>query len=114
MNYWFQWIFSNKIYICNKLCATTPTLIGLNPIELNYDPFITSLDIYKGSSHIVDDLGPKLCVPNKWKYINAIESNMITRINEGKTSMKHILCDCKCKFEDKKCNSNQKWENNNC
>ena len=29
--------------------------------------------------------------------------------NESKTLTKHIPCDYKCKFDDKKCNSNQKW-----
>ena len=33
---------------------------------------------------------------------------MITT-EESKTLTKHMLCDCKCKFDDKKYNSNQKW-----
>ena len=39
---------------------------------------------------------------------------MITGINELKTLTKHISCKCKCKFDGRKCNSNQKWNNNNC
>ena len=27
---------------------------------------------------------------------------------------KHISCECKCKFDGKKCNSNQKWKNHKC
>ena len=38
---------------------------------------------------------------------------MITRINETKT-LKHISCDCKCKFDSRKCNSNQKWNSDKC
>ena len=34
--------------------------------------------------------------------------NMITEINELKTLTKHISCKCKCKFDGRKCNSNQK------
>ena len=37
---------------------------------------------------------------------------MITRINESETLTKHISCECKCKFDGRKCNSNQ-WQNNN-
>ena len=33
---------------------------------------------------------------------------MIARINEVKTLLKHISCDCKCKFDSTTCNSNQK------
>ena len=32
---------------------------------------------------------------------------MITVINESKTSTKHISYECKCKFDGRKCNSNQ-------
>ena len=34
---------------------------------------------------------------------------MISRINELKTLTKHISCECKYKFDVRKCNSNQKW-----
>ena len=37
--------------------------------------------------------------------------NMITGINESKKSIKHRSCKHKCKFDGKKCNSNQ-WLNN--
>ena len=36
---------------------------------------------------------------------------MIARINESKTLSKHISCECKCKFDDRKCNSSHKWNN---
>ena len=39
---------------------------------------------------------------------------MITGINESKTLTKHISCECKCKFDGRKCNSNQKWNNDKC
>ena len=36
---------------------------------------------------------------------------MISGINESKTLTKHISCECKCKFDGKKWNSDQKWNN---
>ena len=36
---------------------------------------------------------------------------MITGIIESRTLIKHISCKCKCKFDGRKCNSNQKWNN---
>ena len=39
---------------------------------------------------------------------------MITVINESKTLTKHILCECKCKFHGRKCNSNQWWNSKKC
>ena len=46
------------------------------------------------------------CVPNKKEDVNLNVFNMITRINVSKILSKHISCDCKCKFDGKKCNSN--------
>ena len=32
----------------------------------------------------------------------------------NKALTKHISCKCKCKFYGRKCNSNQKWNNDKC
>ena len=37
---------------------------------------------------------------------------MITRISEWKTLIKQASCNCKCKFDGRKCNTKQKWNNN--
>ena len=34
---------------------------------------------------------------------------MITRLNQWKTMVKHISSNCRCKFDDRKYNSKQKW-----
>ena len=38
--------------------------------------------------------------------------NMITGISESKALTKHISCQCKCRFDEKKCNSDQWWNDN--
>ena len=39
---------------------------------------------------------------------------MITGINEPKTLTKHIWCECKCRFDGRKCDSDQCWNNDKC
>ena len=39
---------------------------------------------------------------------------IITGINESKTITKHISCECKCRFDGRKFNSNQWWNNDIC
>ena len=62
----------------------------------------------------------KVCVPSKPENLNLrFESlhyffNMITRINVSNTLTKHIPCKCQYNFDGRKCNSNQKWNNNKC
>ena len=53
-------------------------------------------------------LSPELCFPKETKDIYAKTFNMITNKNEAKAMTGHISCDCKCKFNSTKCNSNQK------
>ena len=60
----------------------------------------------------LNDWSNKVCIPNKTNDLNLSVFNMITGINELKTLCKHILCECKCKFDGTKCNSNQWWNNN--
>ena len=39
---------------------------------------------------------------------------MIIRRRESETLTKHTLCDCKCICDDRKSNSNQKWNKTKC
>ena len=98
----------------NELCMSRPNLIDLNPIELNYYPFMVSLDKCSGSCNAADDLSTKTSVPSKRKDMTIKVFNMITRINEAKTLIQHISCDCKLKSISKTCNSNQKWNSETC
>ena len=54
-----------------------------------------------------------LIYPIEFVFSNKTEElNVITGINELKTLTKDISCECKCKFDGRKCNSNQKWNKN--
>ena len=87
-----------------------PTLINLHPIEyseeFHYYPFIIC--------NTLNDLSNKVCAPNKAEDLNLSVFNMNTGINESKTLAKHISCNCKCKFDGRKCNLHQWWNNDKC
>ena len=51
----------------NESCMIRPTIIDLNPVELNYYPFIISLDKRSGSCNAAYDLSTKICVLSKTK-----------------------------------------------
>ena len=84
-------------------CMIRPTLVDLNSIELNHYSFMTSVDKCNGS-----------CALSKTKDINIKVFNMITRINEVNTLVKHISFDFKCKFDHAVCSLNQKWSSDKC
>ena len=95
-----------------------PTIIDLHPNEysqgLHYYPFAINWDRRVGSCDTFKDLTSKVCVPNKTEDLSLSVFNIITGINELKTLTKHISCECKCKFDGRKCNWNQKWNKNKC
>ena len=102
--------------LSNQKCMTQPTLINLDPNEytqeLHYYAFVINLDRCTGGCITLDDLCNRVCVPNETKDLNVSMFNMITGINESNILTKHISCKCKSKFTGRKCNSNQKRNNN--
>ena len=99
-------------------CQIQPALINLHPNEysqeFHYYSFVVKLDRYVGSYNTLKDLSNKVCIPNKTEDLNLSVFNMIAGINESKTLTKHISCECKCKLDGTKCNSNQWWDNDKC
>ena len=69
---------------------------------------MVSLNRCYGSSNTLDDVSSRICIPNKTDKVNLYILNIITRINESITLTKHILCNCKCKFDRSKFNTYQK------
>ena len=58
-------------------------LFNLNPVELNYYPFLFSLDKCNGSCNAADELSTKKCVQSKTKDINVKVFNVSRNINEN-------------------------------
>ena len=63
------------------------------------------------SCNILNYLSNEVFVPNKTKDLIWSVFNMIVGINESNILTKQISCECKCKFDSRKYNSNQKWNN---
>ena len=53
-------------------------------------------------------------VSNKTEDLNLGMLNIIAGINESKALTRHVSCKCKCKLDGRKCDSNQKQNNNKC
>ena len=67
-----------------------------------------SLDRCNGNCDALDGLLSNIYILNKTENVNLNVFNMITRRDKSKRLAKHISCNCKCKFDDRKYNSKQK------
>ena len=101
--------------LSNQKFMTQSTLIDLHPNEYSQDfyyyPFEVKLDRCVGSCNTLNNLSNKVCVPIKTENLNLSVFNIIAGINESKSSTKHIVYECKCRFDGRKCNSDQWWNN---
>ena len=94
-----------------------PTFINLHPNECSQEfhyLFVVKLDRCIGSCSTLNCLSSKVCIPNKTEDLNLSMFKMITGKNESKILIKDESCACKCKFDGRKCNSYQKWNNEKC
>ena len=105
-------------YLNNQQHITQPTLIKLHHNKyiqgLDCYPFAINLDRRNESCNMLNDTSSRICVINKIKVVNLRIFKMITGINKSKTLTKHISYKCICKFDSRKCNSNQKGNNDKC
>ena len=101
----------NPSYHTKFVSLNNQKVINLHPNkysqEFHYYPFAIKLDRCVGNCNTLNNLSNKVCVPNKTEDLNISMFNMTTEINESKTLTKHISCECNCKFDRTKCNSNQ-------
>ena len=93
---------------------TQPSLINLHPNEYGQEFHWCAFANYIGNCNTLNDFSNKACFPNKTEDLDLSMDNMITGINESKTLTSHISSECKCKFDGRKCNSVQKWNNDKC
>ena len=63
---------------------------------------MVSLDTCDKIRNTLGDLPDRIYVTNKKKAVNLKVFNMITRINESKSSMKHISSNYKYRIDSKK------------
>ena len=61
------------------------TLTDLNCVDLQYCPFLVSLDAFSGSCKSGNDISASICFPNKTRDINVRAIKMIANLNEAKT-----------------------------
>ena len=101
-------------YLDNYLCIARRILIDFNLDKLHYYQFTGSLHRCDRSCNTADDLCAQVCVLNEMEDKNLKVFNTIIGINEWKTLIKHIACNCRCKFEGKKCTSKHIWNNYKC
>ena len=74
------------------LLSIRGSLEDLNPVDLNYYPFMISLDKCNGSCNTLTKISGKICFPNKTEDVNLSVFNLTKRKYESKTLTKNKSC----------------------
>ena len=90
------------------------TLIDLNSNEIHYYPLMVNLDSCGGRCNTVEDPFGRTYIPNEIEDVNLKVVNLIKGMNESKTPVNHISCECRCEVDGRKCNSKQECNNEKC
>ena len=103
------------VSMINQQGMVRPTLIDLKVYELLYFRIIICMNIMCDEScNTIEDPFGRICTFNRIEGVNLKVFNMSKEINLSKTLSKHISCECRCEFDDRKCNSRQKRKNDKC
>ena len=82
--------------------------------EFHYCLFTVKLKKCVKSCNTLNDLSNKVSAPNKTEDLNLNVFNMNPGINESKTLAKHLSFEYKCKFDGRRYNADQWWNNDKC
>ena len=93
-----------------------PILLDPNKYSQDFQQYLLAVKLDKivVICNTLNNLSNKVCIPNKTEDLNLSVFSIITLINQPIILTKHILCQCKCRFDERKCSSDQWWNNDKC
>ena len=67
-----------------------------------------------GKNRYINNLYPKLCVPNVVKKLNVRVFNLMSRTNETRHTEWPETCKYKCRLDESVCDNKQRWNDDKC
>ena len=104
----------NCISMKNQECKVRPEIININSNNPMFYPFSIKINKCSGNCNNINDLYPKICVPDVIKDLNIKVFNLMSRTNETRFIKWHETCKCICRLDKIICNSKQRWNEDKC
>ena len=90
------------------------TLVNINSEGTLFYSFTVSVNKSGGSYNTIDDPCARVCVLNKTKNMDVKTFNLVSGVNEIKFLVQYKSRGSKCRLNESVCNSEQKWNHNEC
>ena len=98
----------------NQECKTRTKIININNNEPVFYPFSIKVNKCSGSCNDINDLCPKLCVPDVVKNINVKVFILMSFSNQTRNIEWHETSKCECRLDSSACNNKQRWNGDKC
>ena len=98
----------------NQPCQARPMVVNINSDETLFYPFTANVNKCSGSCNKIDDPYAQVYVPDKVKNINVKVFNLMSGVNVTRFLVQHESRECKCALNESVCNSEHKWNHNEC
>ena len=90
-------------------CKVRKEIININSNKPIFYPFSIKTSKFSGSCNNINDIYPKICVPDVVKDLNIKVLNLMSRTNETRHIKWDETCKCKCRLDASVCNNEQRW-----
>ena len=95
-------------------CKVRKEIININSNEPVFYPFSIKTSKCSGSCNNINDIYPKICVPDVVKDLNIKVLNLMSRTNEIRHIKWDETCKFKCRLDASVCNNKQRWSDDKC
>ena len=102
------------VLMSNQKCKARPKIIDFNNNEPVLSPYSIKVNKFGGRCNGINDPYAKLCVPNIARNMNLKVFNLMSKINETRSTILHEICKCVCRLTSAVCNSRQIWNEDKC
>ena len=92
----------------NQECKVRPEIVDVSSNNPIFYPFSVKINRCSGNCNSINDPYAKICVPDVVKNLNVKVFNLMSRINETRSTKSHKTCKCICRLNKIICNK-QKW-----
>ena len=101
--------FLQCVSMSNQECKSRPKITDVNSNEPVFSPCSIKVNKCGGSCGSINNPYAKICIPDIIKSINVRVFNLMQRINETRSVIRHETCKCFCRLTSAVCNTKQIW-----
>ena len=104
----------NCVSMNNQERKVRPKIVDVSSNNPIFYPFSVKINRCSGNCNSINKPYAKICVPDVVESLNGIVFNLMSRINETRSTKSHETCECICRLNKIICNNEKRWNKDQC